>query len=87
MDFKLWILLGAVSSLILFAIPPVRFVLGGIFSTILTPAFLGILQQIGLWLLWMLKKLVLAHFELLKNFVTPRKVLFRSLEDDDPYKL
>ena len=87
MDFKIWIALGSLAGVILFAIPPVRYLLGGIFSALVTPAFLGILKQIGLWLLWILKKLVMAHLELLKNFVTPRKVLFRSLEDEDPYKL
>ena len=87
MDFKNWILLGSVAGLVLFAIPPIRYILGGIFSALLTPAFLGLLRQIGLWMLWIVKKLFMAHFELLKNFVTPRKVLFPSLEDEDPYKL
>jgi hypothetical protein len=87
MDFKVWILLGSLAGIILFAIPPIRYILGGVCSALLTPAVLGLLKQLGLWLLWILKKLFMAHFELLKNFVTPRKVLFRSLEDEDPYKL
>jgi hypothetical protein len=85
--WKLYTVLGSIAMLIAISVPASRVVISGIFSKILTPALIASLTQIFLWLYWVAKTLWLSHWTVLRNCVTPRKVLFPSLEDEDPYKL
>lgn len=86
-NWKLYTVLASIAMLIVISIPASRVVISGIFSAILTPALIGSVKQLFLWLYWVTKTLWLSHWTVLRNCVTPRKVLFPSLEDEDPYKL
>ena len=83
--WKVWLGVGGLLTFVGLLFPPTRILLTGITGSILTPAMIGFLRQVGLWALFLLKHLVMAHLMLLKNFVVPRRHLFPSLEDDDPY--
>ena len=84
---KIYLLLTCVAIILAILWSPLRAAVGGLISAFLTPAFLGTLKTIFLWIFWMMKKVVTAHITVLKNLVTPRKVIFPSLEDDDERKL
>lgn len=86
-NWKLYTVLGSIAMLIAISIPAFRVLISGIFSTILTPAIIGSLTQLFLWMFWVVKTLWLCHWTVFRNCVTPRKVMFPSLEDEDPYKL
>ena len=86
-NWKLYAVLGSLAMLLAISIPALRVVISGIFSKILTPALIAGLTQSFLWLYWVAKTLWLSHWTVFRNCVTPRKVLYPSLEDEDPYKL
>lgn len=86
-NWRLYAVLTGLALLIAISVPASRVVISGIFSTILTPAVIGAGKQLFLWIFWVMKTLWLCHWTLLRNCATPRRVLFPSLEDDDPYKL
>lgn len=84
---KVYLILACLAVIVAIIWSPLRAAVGGVISAFLTPAFLGTLKTIFLWTFWMMKKVVTAHIEVLRNLVRPRKVIFPSLEDDDERKL
>lgn len=86
-SMEMYLLGGALFLLVAFLWSPLRTAVGGLISAFLTPAFLGSLRTVFLWVFWMMKKVVTAHTTLLKNLLIPRKVIFPSLEDEDERKL
>lgn len=74
------LVLAAMTAMLLWT--PTRTLLTGVFSTFLTPAFLGLLKGSWLWLFWLIKKIVGSHQLLLKNLLTPHRVIYPSIETD-----
>lgn len=79
--FLVW--LGLLASLILMLIPAFRTVASGIFSTLLTPAFLGILRAIWIYLFVIVKRVMVSHKIVITNLCMPRSVIFPSLEKEE----
>lgn len=77
----MWVV-GLVLALGLLIWTPTRQLLTGLVSTFLTPAFLGFLRASWLWLFWLVKQIVIAHQTLAKNLLTPRRIIFPSIETD-----
>jgi hypothetical protein len=77
-----WLFWTAVALLLLLAIPMTRAVVIGLFSTFLTPGFLGTLRVICLWVWWVLKRLVLAHLTIAAAFMKSHKNTFPTLDQE-----
>lgn len=84
---KIYLLLACAGIALAIIWSPMRTALGGLISAFLTPAFLGTLKTVFLWTFWMAKRVLVAHMQVLKNLLMPRKVIFPSLQDDDERKL
>jgi hypothetical protein len=75
------ILIGA-AMVVLVMWTPTRMLITGVFSTFLTPAFLGFLKAAWLWVFWLVKKIWGSHQLLLRNLLTPHRIIFPSIETD-----
>lgn len=72
-----------VCMVLVMVISPLRALVGGMISNFLTPGLISILKQTGIWLLYLWKMFFRHHGTLLRNLMSPRKVIYRSLESDD----
>ena len=84
---SLYVLIAALVLLATLAIAPLRVAVSGIFSAVLTPSVVEIVKTVVLWLYWLLKRVLWAHFSVIRHLTTPRRVLFPRLDDDDVRKL
>ena len=84
---QVYVLLTCIGIAIAILWSPLRTMMGHLISALLTPAVVGTVTTVVLWIFWMTKKVWQAHARLLKNLLVPRRVLYRSLEDEDQRKL
>lgn len=82
-DMKSILLWGGLLCLILLIIPITRSLLKFLFADLLTPGAIKSLSVLFLWILWLLKKAKDAHFLILKNLMTPHKIIFPTLVKKD----
>lgn len=81
-----WLMLTMGTLFLLMVWTPTRTLIQGAASTFLIPAFLGLMRQIGLWTIWLMKKLLLDHLLIIKNLIKPKKDIFPSLENEKDVK-
>lgn len=78
------VILSAMAVLMIWT--PTRALITGMFSTFLTPAALGLVKGSWLWLFWLAKKIWTSHQVLLKNLLTPHRIIYPSIETDKDKK-
>ncbi len=66
---------------------PLRDLIGAVMKHFLVPPVIGICTTAFLWSFWLLKRVLGAHLVVTKNLLTPHKVVFPSLKDDDERSL
>lgn len=84
---KLYLILSCLILAVVILWSPLRAAVGTMISTILTPAVQGFLKAAALWIFWVAKKVVVAHWVILKNLFVPHRVIFPSLDGNDQRKL
>jgi hypothetical protein len=81
-ETQFWLVLMAIGALVMLMIPAFRSLMSAIFGRLLMPAFLAISGTISLWIFWLLKTVVTDHFQILRNLLSPRSVIYKSLRSD-----
>ena len=84
-ETQFWLILICAAILVLMLIPGLRTLMSAIFGRLLMPAFLAVLGTVSLWIFWLLKTVVTDHLQILRNLLSPRSVIYKSLrngEDD-----
>jgi len=81
-ETQFWLILMALGSMVLLMLPPFRSLMSAIFGRLLMPASLAISGTITLWIFWLLKTVLTDHLQILRNLLSPRSVIYKSLRSD-----
>lgn len=66
--------------IIMLLVPPTRELLKMIAMGPIAAGLSALMKTILLWQFWLLKRMMTAHLNLLRNLVTPRNVIYQTLE-------
>lgn len=82
-ETQFWLILIGLACLLTLMIPGLRTLMSAIFGRLLTPAFLAVLGTISLWIFWLMKTVMTDHLQILRNLLSPRSVIYKSLRSDE----
>ncbi len=84
---KIYLIASILALLLILAIGPLRALVGGLFSMILTPAFILTVKTVATWIWAFVKGIFRSHTMLLKHLIKPHKVIYPTLKNDDDRRL
>ena len=84
---KIYLLVAVLVMVVVLAIGPLRSLVGGIFSTIVTPSAVALLTSALRWIWGIVKGILRAHTMLLKHLIKPHKVIYPTLRRKDDRRL
>ncbi len=79
---KTYLVMACVVIAVVLIWGPLRDLVGAVMKNFLIPPVVGALTTAFLWTFWILKRVLGAHLAVIKNLLTPHKVIFPSLKDD-----
>ncbi len=84
---KIYLIISILALVLILAIGPLRALVGGLFSMILTPAFILTIKTVAVWIWAFAKGISRSHIMLLKHLVRPHKVVYPTLKKDDDRRM
>lgn len=84
---KIYLLVAVVVMVVVLAVGPLRALVGGIFSTIVTPSLVAFMTSALRWIWGIVKGIFRAHTMLLMHLIKPHKVIYPTLRRRDDRRL